>query len=81
MKIILCGFQEIISGNFFRESTKQKGRLLFKAGHVGTVKEIIDKDECMVSGTCLSQVSTRLIYDVQVKVSYAYKKSYNYFTC
>lgn len=69
MKVILCGFQEIVWGNFFRDSTKQKGRLLFKSGHVGTVKETIDKEESILTGTCLSQVSLKSIYNISIKVS------------
>ncbi|XP_075535091.1 uncharacterized protein LOC142570610 [Dermacentor variabilis] len=54
--LILAGFRELQDlDRFFRGKNLEKGRLLFQAGHVYDVRELLDSHGSEVTGRCIPQ--------------------------
>ncbi|KAK8762908.1 hypothetical protein V5799_034485 [Amblyomma americanum] len=54
--LILAGFRELHDlDSFFRGKNLQKGRLLFEAGHVYEVRELLDSQGSEVTARCIPQ--------------------------
>ena len=66
---LFCGFSEISNGiSYFRKSSWEKGKELYKAGHVDEVVETRGM-ECGITGKCMSQVKKSDIYSININVS------------
>ena len=69
---LFCGFSEISNGiSYFRKSSWDKGKELYKAGHVDQVVETRGM-ECgiiNITGKCMSQVKKSDIYSININVS------------